>query len=122
MINTKRAHHKPEHPVLHIVLQDDGAFEQSLQAVLGIQANPDFEDADSGLITAQHTAADYEPAAEQGQLAVQSQLHFVYPTSQTMLERAKSILTPNSKKKQQAGALPSPHSDGEHTPTQRRRR
>lgn len=105
-----------------MLLQDEGAFEQSLQAVLGIQANPQHEHAEDGLVTAQYTAADYTAAAEQGQLAVQSQLHFVYPTSQTILERAKSILTPNSKKQQQPGALPSPHSDGEHTPTQRRRR
>lgn len=116
------AHKSTLQPSAPLLLQDEGVFEESLQAVLGIQANPEHEDAEDGLITAQHTAADYTAAAEQGQLAVQSQLHFVYPTSQTILERARSILTLNSKNKQQPGALPSPQSDGEHTPTQRRRR
>lgn len=106
-----------------LLLQEEGAFEQSLQTVLGIQANPQHADAEGGLISAQYATADYTAAVEQGQLAVQPQLNFIYPTSQTMLERAKSILTP-SKKKKQPGALPSPgqDSDGEHTPTQHRRR
>jgi hypothetical protein len=112
-----------QHPSAPVSLQEEGAFEQSLQIVLSIQANPQHEDAEGGLISAQYTTAEYAAADERGQLAAQPQLHFIYPTSQTMLERAKSILTP-TKKKQQPGGLPSPgqDSDGEHTPTQRRRR
>jgi hypothetical protein len=107
----------------HRCMQGARTLEQSLQAVLGIQANQQRTYTGSGLVTARATEADYEHAVEQGQLAVQSQLHFTYPESQSILQRARSklFLTPPSKQKPQAGALPSPQSDDEHTKGRRSR-
>ena len=103
-----------------------GNLEQSLQAVLGIERNQQQTYTGSGLVTARHTEADYEQAVQQGQLAVQSQLHFTYPESQSILQRARSklFLTPPSKQKQQQqpGALPSPQSDDEQAKGLRRSR
>jgi hypothetical protein len=102
------------------VLQVDSTLEQNLQEVLGIQPNQ-LTYTGSGLVTAQHTAADYATATEQGQIAVQSQLHFNYQQSQSVLARTRLFLTPPHKKQQQADALPSPQSEDERSARRRTR-
>lgn len=73
----------------------------------------------SGLVTAQHTATDYEAATAQGQIAVQAQLHFSYQQSQSVLARTRQFLTPGHKK--QAGAAPPSPSQSDDEQAVRRR-
>ena len=96
-------------------LQTGGALLQGLTRVLGLQPNEQRSFTGSGLVTAQLTAADYVQAAEQGRIAVGSQLNFDYTQSQTVMDKARSRLsiTPPSKTKQPAGELHSPCSDDE---------
>lgn len=103
-------------------MQGQGTFEQSLQDVLGIQPNQQRMYTGGGLVTAQHTAADYESATEQGEIAVQAQLHFNYQQSQSVLARTRLFLTPPHKKQQQQGDVPpSPHSEDEQQSRRRTR-
>jgi len=83
----------------------------------GIQANQERSYTGRGLVTAQHTAADYERVVEQGQLAVQAQLHFTYPQTQTVLDKSWSRLSmsPASRKQQPAEQLPGVCAEDEPT-------
>lgn len=91
--------------------------------MLGLRANDQRSFTGGGLVTAQHTAVDYERAVEEGRIAVQAQLNFTYTQSQTVLDKARSRLsgTPQSSTKQAAGQLESPCSDEESAPRKQSR-
>jgi hypothetical protein len=76
----------------------------------------------SGLVTAQHTATDYEAATAQGQIAVQAQLHFSYQQSQSVLARTRQFLTPGHKKQAGAAQPPSPSQSDDEQSARRRSR